>query len=55
MDRLTKVSQFIPVNTTYKGSQLADLYLSRICQIAMLSKSYCQINYARLPDLTINN
>jgi hypothetical protein len=25
MDRLTKVAHFISVNTTYKGSQLAEL------------------------------
>jgi transposase InsO family protein len=28
--RLTKVTHFIPVNTTYKGSQLAELYMARI-------------------------
>jgi transposase InsO family protein len=30
MDRLTKVTHFIPVKTTYSGSQLAELYMSRI-------------------------
>jgi transposase InsO family protein len=30
VDRLTKVAHFIPVNTTYSGPQLADLYMSRI-------------------------
>jgi hypothetical protein len=30
VDRLTKVAQFIPVKTTYKGSQLVELYMSRI-------------------------
>jgi hypothetical protein len=30
MGRLTKVSHFILVKTTYKGSQLAELYMSRI-------------------------
>ena len=33
MDRLTKVSHFIPVNTTYQGHQLADLYISRIVSL----------------------
>jgi hypothetical protein len=28
MDRLTKVAHFIPVKTTYKGSQLAELYMA---------------------------
>src|SRR3954468_18252501 len=28
--RLTKVAHFIPVRTTYRGDQLADLYMSRI-------------------------
>jgi hypothetical protein len=31
VDRLTKVAHFIPVKTTYKGSQLAELYMARIC------------------------
>jgi transposase InsO family protein len=30
VDRLTKVAHFIPVKTTYKGSQLAELYMTRI-------------------------
>jgi hypothetical protein len=30
VDRLTKMTHFIPVKTTYKGSQLAKLYMSRI-------------------------
>jgi hypothetical protein len=30
VDRLTKVAHFIPVETTYSGPQLAELYMSRI-------------------------
>jgi hypothetical protein len=30
VDRLTKVAHFIPVKTTYKGSQLAEIYMARI-------------------------
>ncbi|WVZ80151.1 LOW QUALITY PROTEIN: hypothetical protein U9M48_027650 [Paspalum notatum var. saurae] len=30
VDRLTKVAHFIPVNTTYSGARLAELYISRI-------------------------
>jgi hypothetical protein len=30
VDRLTKVAHFIPVNTTYNGATLAELYISRI-------------------------
>jgi ribonuclease HI len=30
VDRLTKVAHFIQVKTTYKGSQLAELYMARI-------------------------
>jgi hypothetical protein len=30
VDRLTKVTHFIPVKTTYSGLQLAKLYMSRI-------------------------
>jgi transposase InsO family protein len=39
VDRLTKVAHFIPVNTTYSGSQLAELYMSRIvCLHGVLKK-----------------
>jgi transposase InsO family protein len=30
VDKLTKVTHFIPVKTTYSGAQLAELYMSRI-------------------------
>jgi hypothetical protein len=30
VDRLTKVAHFMLVKTTYSGSQLAELYMSRI-------------------------
>jgi hypothetical protein len=30
VDRLTKVAHFIPVKNTYKGSQLAELYMAQI-------------------------
>jgi transposase InsO family protein len=30
VDRLTKVAHFIPVQTTYTGAKLAELYMSRI-------------------------
>ncbi|WVZ80334.1 hypothetical protein U9M48_027819 [Paspalum notatum var. saurae] len=30
VDRLTKVAHFIPVNTTYSGAKLTELYISRI-------------------------
>ncbi|WVZ52877.1 hypothetical protein U9M48_003883 [Paspalum notatum var. saurae] len=30
VDRLTKIAHFIPVNTTYSGARLAELYISRI-------------------------
>jgi hypothetical protein len=30
VDRLTKVALFIPVKTTYKVSQLTELYMARI-------------------------
>jgi hypothetical protein len=37
--RLTKVAHFIPVKTTYSGSQLAELYMSRIvCLYVVLKK-----------------
>jgi hypothetical protein len=33
VDRLTKVAHFIPVKTTYKGSQLAELHMARIVSL----------------------
>jgi hypothetical protein len=33
MDRLTKVAHFIPVKTTYKGSQLVELYVAWIMSL----------------------
>jgi hypothetical protein len=33
MDSLTKVAHFIPVKTTYKGSQLVELYIARIMSL----------------------
>jgi hypothetical protein len=38
VDRLTKVAHFIPVKTTYKGSQLAGLYMARIVCLHGVSK-----------------
>jgi hypothetical protein len=33
MDRMTKVAHFIPVKTTYKGSQLLELYVAWIMSL----------------------
>jgi hypothetical protein len=38
VDRLVKVAHFIPINTTYTGSQLAELYMSRIVCLHRVSK-----------------
>ncbi|WVZ58679.1 LOW QUALITY PROTEIN: hypothetical protein U9M48_008921 [Paspalum notatum var. saurae] len=38
VDRLTKVAHFIPVNTTYSGARLAELYISRILHDSLDSK-----------------
>jgi transposase InsO family protein len=38
MNRLTKVAHFIPVKTTYSGSQLAELYMSRIVCLHIVPK-----------------
>jgi hypothetical protein len=38
VDRLTKVAHFIPVKTTYKGSQLVELYMARIMPLHGVSK-----------------
>ena len=33
VDRLTKVAHFIPVNTTYTGDKLAQLYINKIVKL----------------------
>jgi hypothetical protein len=38
VDRLTKVAHFIPDNTAYKGSQLAELYMARVVCLHEVSK-----------------
>jgi hypothetical protein len=38
VDRLTKVAHFIPMKTTYKGSQLAELYMARNCVFTWSTK-----------------
>jgi hypothetical protein len=38
VDRLTKVAHFIPVKTTYKGSQLVELYRARIVSLHSVPK-----------------
>ncbi|WVZ71282.1 hypothetical protein U9M48_019884 [Paspalum notatum var. saurae] len=38
VDRLTKVAHFIPVNTTYSGARLAELYISRFVCLHGVSK-----------------
>jgi hypothetical protein len=35
---LTKVAHFIPVKTTYKGSQLVELYMARIMSLYGIPK-----------------
>ena len=39
VDRLTKVAHFIPVKTTYRSDQLADLYISRIVSLHGIPKT----------------
>jgi hypothetical protein len=38
VDRLTRVAHFIPIKVTYKGSQLAELYMARIVCLHGVSK-----------------
>ena len=42
VDRLTKVAHFIPVKTTYTGSHLAELYISRIVSLHGVKRRLCQ-------------
>ena len=39
VDRLTKVSHFIPVKTTYRSDQLAQLYVNRIVRLHGVPKT----------------
>jgi hypothetical protein len=51
MDRLTKVAHFIPVKTTYQGSQLAKLYMSRMClYMVYRRRSFWIEDHSLLPD-----
>ena len=50
MDRLTKVAHFIPVKTTYKGSQLAELYMARIVCLHGYQIRSCLIKVRSLPQ-----
>ncbi|WVZ97730.1 hypothetical protein U9M48_043244 [Paspalum notatum var. saurae] len=47
VDRLTKVAHFIPVNTTYLGARLVELYISRIVCLHGVPKSlpYAEFSY----------
>ncbi|WVZ57864.1 hypothetical protein U9M48_008199 [Paspalum notatum var. saurae] len=45
VDRLTKVAHFIPVNTTYSGARLAELYISRILHDSLDSKLWFSTAY----------
>jgi hypothetical protein len=38
VNRLTKVAHFIPIKTTYSGSQLVELYMSRIVCLHIVLK-----------------
>ena len=39
VDRLSKVSHFIPVKTTYQSSKLAELYIARIASLHGVPKN----------------
>jgi hypothetical protein len=39
VDRLTKVAHFIPVKTTYRANELAQLYMSRIVSLHGIPKT----------------
>jgi hypothetical protein len=47
--RLTKMAHFIPVKTTYKGSQLAELYMARMCVYTEYQRRSCLIEVHSLP------
>ncbi|WVZ64017.1 hypothetical protein U9M48_013603 [Paspalum notatum var. saurae] len=50
VDRLTKVAHFIPVNTTYSGARLAELYISRIRIISDRGSQFTSRFWEQLHD-----
>jgi hypothetical protein len=50
VDRLTKVDHFIPVKATYKGSQLAELYMARIVCLQEYQRRSCLVEVHSLPQ-----
>ncbi|WVZ97782.1 hypothetical protein U9M48_043294, partial [Paspalum notatum var. saurae] len=46
VDRLTKVAHFIPVNTTYSGARLAELYISRIVCLHASVRAYHPLQWS---------
>ncbi|WVZ97268.1 hypothetical protein U9M48_042817 [Paspalum notatum var. saurae] len=50
VDRLTKVAHFIPVNTTYSGAKLAELYISRIRIISDRGSQFTSRFWKQLHD-----
>jgi hypothetical protein len=50
VDRLTKVAQFIPVKTTYKGSQLAEYIWLGLCVYMEYQRRSCLIEVHSLPQ-----
>jgi hypothetical protein len=49
VDRLTKVAHFISVKTTYKLSQLAELYMARLCLYTVYQRRSFWIKDHSLP------
>jgi hypothetical protein len=49
MDRLTEVAHFILVKATYKGSQLAQLYMSQLCAYMVYLRRLFLIGDLSLP------
>jgi hypothetical protein len=50
VDRLTKVAHFIPVKTTYSGSQLAELDMSRIVYLHGVPRKIVSDRGTRFPS-----
>ena len=49
VDRLSKVSHFLPVKTTYQSSKLAELYIARIVSLHGVPKNIVSVQ-AKYPD-----
>ena len=50
VDKFSKVTHFIPVNSTYKAIHIADIFLKEIFRLHEIPKKSSQIKILSLPE-----